>query len=295
MNDEPARPQPQPADTPSTRPAPKRVRHPALDGAPSPAIGFPNGPVLRPVSGADIGAALSEGWRDFLRAPVFGLFFGAVYAIGGLFLYACLAVWDTPVAIIPAAIAFPLLGPFIAVGLYEVSRRLSSGEPLSWSAVLGVVARQKDRQLGWMAFVMLFIFWIWAYQVRLLLAIFLGGESFSSLGGFVETILTTESGVAFLATGTVIGAMLYTALFSLTVVAMPLLMDRDIDIVTATASSVAVVRRNTGVMILWALLVAALMALAMAPAFAGLVVALPVLGHATWRLYERAVVPKSEG
>ncbi|MEL6979366.1 MAG: DUF2189 domain-containing protein [Pseudomonadota bacterium] len=282
----PAEPQPV-----SSKPPPPKRQRAARDMGPSPAVGFPNGPVLRPVSVADVKGALAQGWADFRAAPQFGLFFGGFYALGGIFLYVCLAVWDTPWAIIPPAIAFPLLGPFIAVGLYEVSRRLSSGAPLAWGPVLNVVSQQKDRQLGWMAFVMLFVFWIWAYQVRLLLAIFLSTASFSSLGGLIEVVFTTENGLAFLGTGVVIGAILALVLFSVTVIGIPLLLDRDLDIVTAVASSVAVVRRNPAPMLAWGIVVTVVMILAMAPAFLGLLVALPVLGHATWRLYERAVAP----
>lgn len=256
----------------------------------SPPTGFPGAPGVRTVSADDIKAALREGVADFFRAPQFGLFFGAVYVVGGLLLLASLTVWDTPWAIIPLAIAFPLLGPFVAVGLYEVSRRLSSGEPLTWSGVLGVVARQKDRQLSWMAFVMLFIFWVWAYQVRLLLALFLGSAPLSTLSGFFEVIVTTENGLAFLATGTVIGAALALVLFSVTVISMPLLVEKDLDVVTAIVTSVTAVRRSPVPMIAWGFFVLVVMLVALAPFFLGLLVALPILGHATWRLYERAIV-----
>ena len=256
----------------------------------SPPVGFPDAPGVRRVSGADILGALKDGWRDFLRAPLFGLFFGGVFAAGGWILLACLTIWDTPWAILPMAIAFPLIGPFVAVGLYEVSRRLSSGEPLSWSAVLGVVMKQKDRQLAWMGFVTLFIFWMWAYQVRLLLALFLGFAAFSSIEGFLNAITTTDNGLSFLAVGTCIGAVLATILFSVTVISMPLLVDRDYDIITAIVTSVTAVRRSPIPMLLWGATVTILMILALAPAFVGLLVILPVLGHATWRLYERAIV-----
>lgn len=259
----------------------------------TPAIGFPKGPKLRRVTGADVAGALSEGWRDFVTAPMFGLIFGAAYVAAGWFLFACLTLWDTPWAIIPPAIAFPLMGPFVAVGLYEVSRQLSRGETPRWGSVLGAIYRQKDRELAWMAFVMLFVFWVWAYQVRLLLAIFLSDVSFLNAETFAEAILTTENGIAFLATGAVIGAFLYTVLFSLTVIGTPMLMDRDVDIITAISSSVAVVRRAPGAMLTWGVIVAVLTLLALAPAFLGLLIVLPVLGHATWRLYERAVPPAS--
>ncbi|MEL6278446.1 MAG: DUF2189 domain-containing protein [Pseudomonadota bacterium] len=256
----------------------------------SPPVGFPDAPGVRSVGWSDISGALRQGVGDFLAAPLFGLFFGGVFAVGGWALLACVAVWDTPWAILPLAIAFPLLGPFAAVGLYEVSRRLTTGEPLNWSEVLTVVLRQKDRQLAWMGFVTLFIFWMWAYQVRLLLALFLGFASFSSFDGFMTAVLTTENGLTFLAVGTVIGAILSLGLFSVTVISMPLLVDRDYDIITAIVTSVTAVRRSPIVMLAWGACVTLAMLAAMAPAFLGLFVVLPILGHATWRLYERAIV-----
>lgn len=266
------------------------TKTPGVAPEPTPPVGFPNGPAIRQISLADVWAAFKAGVADFKRAPLFGLFFGAVYALGGLAILACLWVWDTPWAIIPLAVAFPLIGPFVAVGLYEVSRRISSGEPLSWRAVLGVVFRQKDRELVWMGFVMLFVFWMWAYQVRLLLALFLGSSNIASLDKVIETLTTTPDGLTFLAVGTVIGGFIALVFFSLTVMSVPLLLDHDVDFVTALVTSVATVRRYPAPMILWGIAVLVMMLAALAPAFLGLLVVLPVLGHATWRLYERAIV-----
>ena len=274
-----------PPPRPAPVPPPKRPRPP--EGAPP--YGFPTAPGVNTLKFSDVIAALREGVADFRRAPKFGLFFGGVYAAGGLLLLACLTLWDTPWAIIPLAISFPLIGPFIAVGLYEVSRRLSSGEPLTWAAILGVVASQRDRQLAWMALVMLFVFWLWAYQVRLLLALFLNSASLSNWEGFLNVIATTPNGWTFLAVGSVIGGVLYVFLFSITVISVPLLLERDLDIVTAIATSVTAVRRSPLVMLIWAAAVMALLTIALAPLFLGLAIALPVLAHATWRLYERAV------
>ncbi|MCI4663512.1 MAG: DUF2189 domain-containing protein [Neomegalonema sp.] len=260
---------------------------------PTPPMGFPHAPAIRTVTGADILASLREGFADFKRAPLFGLFFGGVYAAGGLLLLACVSLWDTAWAIIPLAIAFPLIGPFVAVGLYEVSRRLSSGEKLSWGGVLGVVLRQRDRELAWIGFAMLFVFWMWAYQVRILLAIFLGSASFTSLStldGFLKLVMTTENGVMFILVGTAIGAFLALVLFSITVISVPLLLDRDVDFITAIVTSVTTVRRSPAPMIAWGLAVLILMLVALAPLFLGLLFVLPILGHATWRLYERAIV-----
>ncbi len=176
------------------------------------------------------------------------------------------------------------------MGLYEVSRRLHAGEPLKMGEIFGLMFRQKDRQLGWMAFVVLFIFWIWVYQVRLLLALFLGFKSFSSVGMFLTVITTTSEGLGFLAVGTLVGAGLSFVLFASTVVAMPLLLERELDFVTAIITSFKAVTKNLLPMIIFGALIVLFTFVAMVPAFLGLLLALPILGHATWHLYKKLVV-----
>ncbi len=248
-------------------------------------------PEIRSITLADVTAALRSGAGDFARAPLFGLFFGSVYAVGGLLILAALTVLESSWMIIPIAIGFPLVGPFIAVGLYEVSRTLAAGEVLSWNKVLLVVLRQRERQLGWMAFVVLFIFWIWIYQVRLLLALFFGFKTFSSVGDFLTLTTTSAEGLGFLFVGTLVGAFLAFVLFSSTVIAMPLLLDRDIDFVSAMITSFKTVFQNPVPMLGWGVVVTVLAMLALLPVFLGLIIILPILGHATWHLFTKAIVP----
>lgn len=244
---------------------------------------------IKSVTTDDLKAALKAGIADFLRAPLMGLFFGGIYTLGGIFVVYALMVLNAPYWVIPAAVGFPLLGPFIAVGLYEISRRLEAGTPLSWKGVLLVILESRKLELSWMAFVVLFIFWVWMYQVRLWLAIFLGFQSFSSLEAFVTVVTTTPDGIAFLAVGTVVGAALATVLFSVTVVSIPLMLDRDPDFITSMIISVRTVLKSPFVMLAWGAFIAALLIAAMLPFFLGLLVVLPVLGHATWHLYRRIV------
>lgn len=237
----------------------------------------------------DVRAAFADGWRDFRTYPSFGLFFGAIYALGGLFIAAMLSYYHLPWMIIPVAIGFPLIGPFVAVGLYEISRRHRSGEAISWKAVLAEVFRQRERQLSWMAFVVLFIFWIWIYQIRLLMALFLGFRIPATLDAFFNVVLTTPEGLLFLAVGTVVGAVLAAILFTTTVISMPLLLDHDIDFVTAMLTSMRCVFENPGPMLAFGFTIAVLAFASMIPLFLGLLVLLPVAGHATWHLYRRAI------
>lgn len=259
-----------------------------LAAAPQPA---PKAPRLRAIGFDDIGEALKRGWRDFVRAPLYGLFFGGVFALGGIAIYLLLVVYDAPWMIIPLAIGFPLIGPFVAAGLYEVSRRLATGTPLSWRAVLVTVFRQRERQLGWMAFVVLFIFWVWLYQARILLAIFMGFSAPSSLDKFLAVVVSTQSGLSFLAVGTLVGLVLALILFSVTVFAMPMLLDTEVDFVTATVTSLRAVLASPLPMLGWGVVVTVLTLVALAPMFLGLLVILPVLGHATWHLYALAKQP----
>ncbi len=249
----------------------------------------PKLPSVNVIRFADVREALGAGWQDFKQAPALGLFFGGFYAIGGLAIWAGLMVYNMPWMIIPLAIGFPLLGPFVAVGTYEVSRRLLAGKPLVWREIFFLILGQRERQLGWMAFVVLFIFWIWVYQIRLVMALFLGFKSYATLGDFVVQVTTTPEGLGFLAVGSLIGALISFSLFADTVVSMPLLMAKDIDFVSAIIVSFKTVRANFFPMLGFAIIVGALTLLAMLPAFLGLLVVLPVLGHATWHLYTRVV------
>jgi uncharacterized membrane protein len=246
-------------------------------------------PKVNEISIGDLAEVLRKGLSDFMRAPQFGLFFGGAYAIGGIIIALSLTTWNIPWMIYPVAIGFPLIGPFVAVGLYEVSRRLESGKPLVWREILGAVWLQRQRELAWMAFVMLFVFWVWMYQVRLLVAIILSRMSFSTLDRFIEVVFTTPQGWTFLAIGHVVGAILSLVLFSITVVSIPLLLDREADFVTAMITSVKTVISNPVPMIGWGIFVTLAVIVSSIPVFLGLLVTLPVLGHATWHLYKKAV------
>ncbi|MES0880387.1 DUF2189 domain-containing protein [Roseibium sp. SCP14] len=250
-------------------------------------------PQVNKISVNDVIDALAAGLSDFRKAPVYGLCIGALFAIGGLFVILSAAALNMSYLSYPAAAGFVLIGPFAAVGLYEVSRRLETGTSLSWSEIFKTMWAQKGRELSWMAFVVLFIQIMWMYQVRLLLALFLGFRSFASFEEFLNTIVTTPEGLMFLAVGHVVGAVLSLILFSLTVVSFPLLLEDDRDFITAMITSVRAVVTSPVPMIGWALVVTAVLLVSIVPAFIGLIITLPILGHTTWHLYRKCVsLPK---
>ena len=246
-------------------------------------------PAVAEVGFADIRESLMLGLADFSDAPRFGLFFGVIFAAIGMVIVLALTRWDMAWMIYPFAIGFPLIGPFAAAGLYEVSRRREIGMPLGWNEILSAVWAQRRREFSWMAFTMLFFFWIWMYRVRLLIALFLGRMSFSTLERFIDVVLMTPQGWLFLAVGHIVGAALALILFSITVISMPLLMDREYDFITAMITSVKVVLASPAAMLGWGIVVTLAVIAACIPFFLGLLVVLPVLGHATWHLYRRAV------
>lgn len=246
-------------------------------------------PQINHINLNDVVRSLREGWGDFTKAPLIGLFFGGFYTVGGLIILAALNYFHQTWMIFPIAIGFPLVGPFIAAGLYETSRRLSAGEPIVWTAIIGVVFSQRERELGWMAFVVLFIFWIWMYQIRLLTALFLGSKSMSSVEAFTGVVTSTSDGAVYLLTGTIVGGVLALVLFSTTVISMPLLMEREYDFVTALITSIRAVFANPIPMLMFGAIVTFLAFIALAPFFLGLLIVLPVLGHATWHLYKKVI------
>jgi len=160
------------------------------------------------------------------------------------------------------------------------------------SDIFLVVFNQQRRQFGWMALIVLFAFWLWAYQVRLMLALFLQNKPIQTFESAASVLFTTVEGATFLMVGSCVGAVLATLLFSLTVIAMPLLLDKDIDFVTAMITSVQTVKKSPVVMLGWGAVVGALTLVAVAPMLLGVIVIFPILGHASWHLYERLV---SEG
>ncbi|MBO9454941.1 DUF2189 domain-containing protein [Paracoccus sp. R12_1] len=234
----------------------------------------------------DIADALSAGWRDFRRAPAFGLLFTAFYVLGGMVIAAVALASGREWWLIPFVLGFPLIAPFAAVGLYEVSRRIEAEEPLDWPAVIGVVFAQKDRQVPSMAMVILLLFMFWVFVAHTIFALFMGVSALTNVTSSAE-ILLTGRGLLMLLIGTLIGGGFAAVLFAFTVAGLPVLLEREVDFITAIIASIRAVAANPVVMAAWAAIIAALLAVGMVPFFLGLFIALPVLGHASWHVYRR--------
>ena len=242
--------------------------------------------VAKDLGWADLKAALAAGWADFRACPAFGLFFAGVYVAAGLFLYFALFNRGEVAWLVPAAAGFPLLAPFVAVGLYEVSRRREAGLPMSWGAVLGALRGRGDEQIVSMGALVFVAFGFWLMIAHGIFAVFLAE---SGIGTESLALFATPSGMMMLVVGGAVGAVLAWAFYAVMVVSLPMLVHREVDFLTAIIVSLAVVRSNPLTMLIWAGVIAVTLFAAMLPAFLGLLVVLPVLGHATWHLYRRAV------
>ena len=236
---------------------------------------------------ADLRRALAAGWRDFLAHPFYGLFFGAIYVAGGLALSWALTSRGASGILFTAAAGFPLVAPFTAVGLYEVSRRRDAGMPLSWGAVLGALRGRGDDQLLMMGGFIFVGFTFWMILAHGIFAIFMAE---SGVGSESLAVFRTTAGLAMLVVGSAVGAVIAYVFYAVTVISLPMLVDRDVDFLTAIIKSLRTVQANGAVMLTWAAFIAIALFAAMIPAFAGLLVILPVLGHATWHLYRRVVI-----
>lgn len=244
---------------------------------------------VRAANVEDIKLAFRAGLRDLTKRPLLSLFFGLTYAFFGVLLIAGLTIFDQIWLVVAAGVGFPLAAPFLAAGLYEMSRRIQRGEPFAASDIFLVIFRQRKREFGWMSFVVLFVLWIWAYQIRLIFALTLPSHGFGSLEIFIGNLFTTVDGALFLGIGTLVGGVLAAVLYTITVIAMPLLLDKNVDFVTAMITSMKTVHSSPVVMLSWGAVVGALTLLAIAPLFLGIIFIFPLLGHTTWHLYERLV------
>lgn len=251
------------------------------------------GPVIREVDIERPWLWLEAGWSDFRRTPRVSMIYGGIFAGIGILLALMLLALEAFAFILPVCAAFLLGGPILAVGLYEISRRQQQGLEIDFRASLTGFS-QNPTQLALMGvFLMLFAL-AWFNVARNIFAIFFSGRPPAADMDLLFNVILTVQSLPFLIVGTLTGAVLAALVFTLSVVSIPLLMEHKVDVITAIQTSYRAVHQNRNTMILWAALIAFFTALGIVLFFLGLVVIMPVIGHASWHAY-RDLVDWPEG
>lgn len=244
-------------------------------------------PVARALTNQDLQAALADGWADFRAAPFYGLVFGGAYALlgmGGLLMFSLMG-WTH--LLFPAVTGFLLFGPFAALGLYDISRRRELGLAVEPGQVFMAFRRHGGTQIGLLGLFLVFATIVWLKVATLIYALYFGPAPME-MGNLWEAVTSSFHGLQFAAVGMVAGAVIATVIFALSVFAAPMLLDRDVDVVTAIMASLNAVRLNLRLMLAWGAMVAVVVGASILGGLVALIITLPWLGHATWHLYSRA-------
>ena len=248
-------------------------------------------PRLRRIRAADLVDCLRRGLDDFAAARTDVVFLALIYPVAGLVLARLAFGYDMLPLVFPLVSGFALIGPLAAVGLYEMSRRREQGGEISWADAFAVTRRPSFPAILGLGLVLLAVFLLWLGAAMAIYDRTLGPEPPASLGSFLHDVLATGPGWALIGIGIAVGFLFAVLSLAIGVVSFPLLVDRNVGFDTAVATSVRAVAANPAVMALWGLIVAGLLVLGSAPLLLGLIIVMPVLGHATWHLYRKLVTP----
>jgi uncharacterized membrane protein len=253
-------------------------------------IGAP--PRVRKIDLADIKAALAKGLDDFLARPSYAIFLGIIYPIVGLIVVRAALGGAMMPLIFPIVAGFALVGPFAGIGLYEISRRREQGLDCSAGHIMFDIFQSSS--LGAVAMLgttLMLIFLVWLVVAQQLYRTFFGDAAPASVAAFLHDLATTPSGHMLIVVGNGVGFLFALMVLAMTVVSFPLLLDREVGLITAIVTSWRAVAANPATMALWGMVVAIGLVLGSAPLLFGLAVVIPVLGHATWHLYRAVVLP----
>jgi uncharacterized membrane protein len=263
--------------------------HPASSGAATPVAAADQALPVRTITVADLKDAVRLGWADFLAKPSHLVFVAIVYPLAGIFLAQLTVSYDIFPLLFPLMAGFALVGPFAAIGLYEISRRREKGLDSSWPHAFGVRRSPAIGSILVLGALLTGIFMAWLVAAYLIYNLTFGGVVPVSIRAFIGDVLTTGRGWALILLGNGVGLVFALAAFTLSVVSFPLLLDRKVSLAAAIRTSISAVRQNPVTLMLWGLFIALALVAGSLPLFVGLAIVMPVLAHASWHLYRKVV------
>ncbi len=247
-------------------------------------------PAVRRITETDLRQALRAGYEDFIACRTDAILLCIVYPLAGLLMSRVVMGYRILPLVFPLIAGFALLGPLLATGLYELSRRREHNQPLSWGATFAPFSSPAIGSMISLGLGLLAIFTLWLVTAGLLYDATLGPNPPASAAAFMHSVLHTAPGLIMTVFGIGIGAIFAFVVLAISVVSFPLLLDRDCGVEIAVRTSLLAVQTNRKLLIAWGLIVAAGLVLGSLPFLIGLAVIMPILGHATWHLYRRLVV-----
>jgi uncharacterized membrane protein len=248
-------------------------------------------PDVRRIELADLRDVLAKGLSDFGAYRTDVMFLCIIYPVAGLLLAWVAFGYEMLPLLFPLASGFALIGPVAAVGLYEISRRREQGIDITWADAFGVVRAPAFGAILVLGLLLLAIFLLWLAAAYVIYLATLGPEPPASLASFVRDVFTTGAGWAMIIVGVGVGFLFAVLVLTISVISFPLLLDREVGLATAVGTSIRAVAANPGPMAAWGLIVAGGLVIGSLPVLLGLIIVMPVLGHATWHLH-RKVVPR---
>lgn len=254
------------------------------------AAAAPSLPRVRAIAPHDLIDVLAKGIDDFRAMPTHVIFLSLIYPIAGLLIARATFGYDVVPLLYPMAAGFALLGPFAAIGIYELSRRREQGYDTAWTHAFELIHADSFRAILALGLILCTIFGVWIAVAHAIYVSHFGYAAPESLEAFVRQVLETRTGHSLILIGNAVGFLFALLAFMLSVIAFPLLVDRNISATAAAATSIKAVLRSPLTMALWGLIVAVALLIGSLPFFVGLAVVIPVLGHSTWHLYRKVVV-----
>ena len=249
-------------------------------------------PRVRHIGFSDLTEALREGWRDFWQKPSHLVFLGLIYPVMG----AAIAIWSSGLnawpLLFPLISGFALIGPLAALPIYEMSRRQELGLDTSWRSALQVFRSPAMASIAAVGVGLMLLFTAWLLVAQFIYESHFGPGSPPTLTAFLDEVLSTPQGHSLMLWGNLVGLLFAIVALASAVISIPLLLDRDVGAAVAVTTSFRAVVANPLTMAGWGIMVAVLLVLGSLPLLVGLAVVVPVLGHATWHLYRKVVLPR---